>query len=139
MKKSLLSALILVSSTVFAHTEFVGNIKGTTDICSIEVEQTYFEGNIETAENFRADVVVSLADDGHGDHLDGDVFSFTLKASSKPNMLSAVGANGHDLLNVLVAAGSQGLENPTAFAIKWLHGNHFHTAQCLNLVKKIHE
>lgn len=136
----ILSALIFVSfsATAFAHTAFVGTVKGTGEACVLEVEETYYENNIETPENFRADVAVSL-DDGD-DHLkhEGEL-TFTIMPSGKPQILSGVGENQKDLINVLTAVGSTGLEAPVSFSIKWLHGTHYHTAQCLNLVKADHE
>lgn len=134
---------LLVSTSAMAHIEYVGTLKGSNTPCVLEVEQTYFENNIETAENFRADVAVSLeaADDEHihGQDKHGNEFNFTIKPSGKPQLLSGVGSNQQDLLNVLVTPGSKNLEAPVAFAIKYLHGNHFHTAQCLNLKLVDHE
>lgn len=139
MNKILASLIFLsISTTAFAHTAFVGTVKGTGAVCVIEIEQTYYENNIETPENFRADVAVSL-DDGD-DHLkDEGELTFTIKPSGKPQILSGVGENQKDLINVLTSVGSTGLEAPVSFALKWLHGTHFHTAQCLNLVKADHE
>ena len=130
---------LLVSTNVMAHVEYVGTLKGSNTPCVFEIEQTYFENNTETAEHFRADVAVSLeaADDDHDKH--GNEFNFTIKPSGRPQLLSGVGSNQQDLLNVLTAPGSTGLEAPVAFAIKYLHGNHFHTAQCLNLKLVDHE
>ena len=139
MNKILASLIFLsISTTAFAHTAFVGTVKGTGAVCVIEIEQTYYENNIETPENFRADVAVSL-DDGD-DHLkhEGEL-TFAIKPSGKPQILSGVGENQKDLINVLTSVGSTGLEAPVSFALKWLHGTHFHTAQCLNLVKADHE
>lgn len=134
---------LLVSTSAFAHVEYVGTLKGSNTPCVLEVENTYFENNTESAENFRADVAVSLeapADDhDHGDGDHGNEFHFTIKSSGKPQLLSGVASNQQDLLNVLTAPGSAGLDTPTAFAIKYLHGNHFHTAQCLNLKLADHE
>lgn len=127
-------SFLFFSTTVLAHSSFVGTIKNSGAPCSIEVEQSYYENNIETPENFRADVVVSLSD---GD--DNVNNRFTIKPSGKPQILSGVGENQKDLVNVLTSVGSTGLETPVSFALKWLHGSHYHTAQCLNLVKTDHE
>jgi len=137
----LILGTLLVSTTAMAHVEYVGTLKGSNTPCVLEVEQTYFENNTEAAENFRADVAVSLeaADDEHGHDKHGNEFNFTIKPSGKPQLLSGIGSNQQDLLNVLIAPGSAGLEAPVAFAIKYLHGNHFHTAQCLNLKLVDHE
>lgn len=137
----LVLSTLLVSTTAMAHVEYAGLLKGSNTPCVLEVEQTYFENNIETAENFRADVAVSLeaADDDHNHDKHGNEFNFTIKPSGKPQLLSGIGSNQQDLLNVLIAPGSSGLESPVAFAIKYLHGNHFHTAQCLNLKLVDHE
>lgn len=143
MKLSLITtSALLFSVNAFAHTEYVGTVKGTNAPCVFEVEQTYYENNIETPENFRADVAVSLEDGDdhdHGTEDHGDELTFTVKPSAMANIFSGFGANQKDQINVLVAANTKGLEAPTAVAIKWLHGNHFHTAQCINLKLADHE
>lgn len=140
MKKTyLVLALLLISANAFAHTVFVGTIKGTTIPCSLEIEQTYFENNIESAENFRADIHVSLESDGHGHLKHGEEFHFTVKPTNKAQILSGLAANQLDTINVLTAPGSQKLDAPVSFALKWMHINHYHTAQCLNLVLADHE
>ena len=142
MKKTLLVlSSLLMSVNAFARIEYVGTIKGSSTPCALEIEQTYFENNIETPENFRADIAVSLeaSDDNHINDKSGNEFHFTVKPSGKPQILSGLGSNQQDSVNVLTSPGSVGLQAPVAFAIKWLHGNHFHTAQCLNLKLVDHE
>ena len=139
MNKFLIALCVLsISQTLQAHTVFVGTLKGSNHTCSLEIEQTYYENNIETSENFRAEVAVNL-EDGHNHFNQCDLLTFSLKPSGKPQILSGVGANQKDLINVLTTVGSIGLESPVSFAVKWLHGNHYHTDQCLNLVKADHE
>ena len=139
---SIALASLVLSANAFAHTTFIGTVKGTGVPCSLEIEQTYFENNIETPANFRAEIAVSLVDGddhGHGEGNHDDHFDFTISPSGKPNMFSGVAANKTDLINILVAPGTPGLSAPTAFSMKWLHGNHYHTAQCLNLKLAAHE
>ena len=142
MKKILLVlSSLFMSVNAFAYTEYVGTIKGSNTPCVLEIEQIYFENNIEAPENFRADIAVSLeaSDDNHINDKHGNEFHFTVKPSGKPQILSGLGSNQQDSVNVLTSVGSTGLQAPVAFAIKWLHGNHFHTAQCLNLKLVDHE
>ena len=129
---------LLLSHSLMAHTVFVGTLKGTNHPCSLEVEQFYYENNVESPENFRADVAINLKD-GHNHFNHSELLTFSIKPSGKPQVLSGVGANQKDLINVLTASGSMGLDSPVSFAVKWLHGNHYHTDQCLNLVKADHE
>jgi hypothetical protein len=129
------TSALLLSFNAFAHTEYVGTLKGTNSPCVFQVEQTFYENNIESPENFRAEVAVNL-DDGHG-HQSG--FTFLVKPSANLNIFSGLGVNQKDQINILVAANSKELESPVTVAIKWLHGNHFHTAQCINLKLADHE
>lgn len=140
MKFSLLAVTaILFSVNAFAHTVYVGKVKGTNAPCEFEVEQTYFENNIETPENFRAEVAVSLTDGDHGSDKHGDELTFLVKPSAMPNIFSGFGSNQKDQINVLVAANTLGLDAPVAVSLKWLHGNHYHTAQCVELKLADHE
>lgn len=142
MKKSIIVLAALISTNAFAHLTYTGVTKDTGVPCSLEIEQTFFENNIENHANFRAAIAVSLVDGddhGHGGHGHDDHFDFLISPSGKPNMFSGVGSNAKDQINVLVAPGSAYLSAPIAFSIKWLHGNHFHTAQCLNLKLAAHE
>lgn len=138
--KLLAISALLISANAFAHTEYVGIVKGLNTPCVFEIEQTYYEDNNEIPANFRAEVSVALEDgDDHGHKAHGNELSFIVKPSVMPNIFSGLGANQKDQINVSVVPGSIGLEAPTAVAIKWLHGNHFHTAQCINLKLAAHE
>lgn len=134
-KLAFIMTVLFWGFNAFAHEAFVGTLKGSGEPCTLEIEEIYFENQIETPENFRAVVAVGLHEEEEFNKDDHEhELLFVLKPSGKPNILSGVGDNQKDLLNVLVANGSMGLEAPVSFAIKWLHGNHYHTAQCLNLV-----
>ncbi len=128
----LLIVLLLFSSLALAQIEFKGNIKGTAKPCSLLVQQVYYMNNIETAENLRADVMVSLEDDDQHISREQDFF-FTIKAAGRPSLFSGVASNQKDQLNVMSTAGSVGLAALDFYAIKWWHLNHFHSAQCVNL------
>lgn len=131
-------SVFLLSANAVAHTAYIGSLKATGEPCVLEIEQTYYENNSETPENFRADIVIGL--DAHDDHLKGaGEVAFTIKPSGKPQVLSGVGENQKDLINVLTAVGSNGLESPVSYAVKLSHGGHFDTAQCLNLKLANHE
>ncbi len=132
-----LISLLIFSNLAFARTEFIGNIKGTSQPCSLHIEQVYYIDNIETPENLRADVMASLENDHHQiSH--GEEFFFTIKPASRPNLFSGSADNQKDQLNVITKAGSLGLEIVDSYAVKWWHVNHFHSAQCVNL-KRVQE
>lgn len=140
MKKILSILTLCFSVNAFSSTVFIGSVKGTGVPCTLEIEQTYFEDNIEIAENFRAEIAISLEDgDDHKNLKHEDEMIFIVKPSAKPNIFSGVGANQLDQVNLLVTPGTIGVESPVAVSIKWLHGNHYHTAQCLNLKPVDHE
>lgn len=133
----ILIGLLVFSNLAFAHSEFVGTIKGSSRPCSLHIEQIYYAHNVEKPENLRADVVASLENDEH--HItQGEEFMFTIKPQSRANLLSGIGANGKDQINVLTRAGTAALDVVDAYAVKWLHGSHFHSAQCVNL-KRVQE
>lgn len=131
--KNLAVILGLISFNVFAHEHLVGTIKGSNLPCSLEIEQIYYLNNVETKENLRADVVVSLEDEHHNHKAvaHGDEFLFTIAPSANPLMLTGKGSNNKDQVNVFTKDGS--LKTISSFAVKWLHTNHFHSAQCVNL------
>ena len=58
---------------------------------------------------------------------------FTIKPGARPHLLSGLGENQKDQINVLTKAGTNDLDDLESYAVKWLHGNHFHSAQCVNL------
>lgn len=127
--KSLL-ALLVFTNVAFAHTEFRGNLKGNSLPCSLIVQQVYYAGNVERPENLRLDVLATiLGDDHHIAH--GEEFFFTVMPVDRPNLLSGIGQNQRDQINVMTATNS--LDSINAFAVKWWHVNHFHSAQCVNL------
>lgn len=132
-----LIGLLIFSNFAFSHSEFAGNIKGTSNPCSLRVEQVYFVDNLERPENLRADVVASLHDDDH--HIArGEEFFFTIKLGSRPNIFSGLGSNQKDQINVLTKAGSTALNIVESYAVRWLHISHYHSAQCVNL-KRVKE
>ena len=132
MKLSLILLALSFILSAEAATLYTGTVKGTGKKCELEVVQTYFENNIETAENFKADIAVTIED---GD-ASGHKISFMVKAGARPQFFSGVGENQKDMINVVTATGSKNLENPTAYSLKWWHVSHFHTGQCLNLTKQ---
>lgn len=128
---------VFLSLNAFAHVEYVGTIKGSTEPCSLEIEQTYFENNSDRPEDFRADVSVHLEDgDDHDKH--GDSLDFTVKPSANPLVLNGVAANQKDQINIL-RKDLNGLNTPVSFALKWWHINHYHSIQCLNLKAVDHD
>jgi hypothetical protein len=131
-----LISLLVFSNLAFASTEFRGNIKGKSQPCSLQIEQVYYVDNIEKPENLRADVTASLEDDHHISQM--EEFYFTIKPASRPNLFSGIADNQKDQLNVITKAGSLGVEIVDSYAVKWLHGSHFHSAQCVNL-KRVEE
>lgn len=131
MRLSLVLLVLTSTLSVEAATHFTGTVKGTGKNCELEIVQTYFENNVETPENFKADIAVTIED---GD-VSGHKISFMVKAGARPQFFSGVGENQKDMINILTTAGSKNLENPTAYSLKWWHINHFHTGQCQNLVK----
>lgn len=134
MKKLIPALSIFVSFNAFAHVEYVGTIKGTTETCSIEIEQTNFENNPNRPEDFRAEVAVHLTDgDDHKEH--SDSLDFIVRPTA--NLLVLSGTNQKDQINIL-RKDNDGLNNPVSFAVKWWHINHYHSIQCLNL-KALHD
>lgn len=132
MKSFALLALAFYSTTAFSHQTYIGQTKNGGDSCVLEIENIYYEGN-EERKNLRIDVSVHVQDEhAHAsDHNDHDTFHFTLKPQTMNNIYSGLAANGKDLLNVSSHSNEELL--PNMFAMKWLHGNHFHSMQCLNL------
>nr|BDT27215.1 hypothetical protein BHI3_06810 [Bacteriovorax sp. HI3] len=131
MKNTILALALLASANVMAHVEFVGTIKGGTEPCSLEIEQTYFENNSNRPEDFRAEVVVHLEADDHNHLKHNEEHTFIIKPGANALVLNGVGSNQKDQLNVLRQ--DQNSFIPVSFAMKWLHINHYHTVQCVNL------
>jgi len=94
------------------------------------IQRTYFIDEVETAANFRADVVIEFQERAHGRN-STETMDFTLAPAARPNTFS--GTAGRDTLNVVVAPATQGLEAAQSYAVRYMHGNHFDSAQCLNL------
>lgn len=124
-------SLLVFSNLAMAHVEFKGQLKGTSLPCSLHIEQVYYLNNVETPENLRVDIVASLEDDHHH-AAHGEEFFFTIQPSARANVFSGIGANQKDQINV-VAKNAADLNTMDAFAVKWWHVNHFHSAQCVNL------
>lgn len=133
-------AFLFISANAFAHTHmsFEGNLKNSAAPCTLHIEDIYYINNIETSENLRADVFVSLTDD-HGHHhklniLHSDEFNFTVKKGSRDHLFVGIAQNQKDQINILEKNNSTGLlEELDFYAIKWWHVNHYHSAQCVNL------
>jgi hypothetical protein len=137
MKTVLIALFLMVLSvSASANTLFTGKVKGNNSVCELEIIQSYYENNIETAENLRVEVAVSLSE---GDHASDHKMMFKVSPGARANIFSGVGVNPKDLINISTASGSVGLVAPTAFSVKWLHISHYHTAQCLGLTLSTHE
>jgi hypothetical protein len=118
MKFLLLS--LLFSTSLYAQTEFVGKIAGHNSECSLILNKV--EGNT-------ADITVIFSDD-HKSTLSEQL---TFKIIQSTDVLWAgVGANGRDRVQVRLNPGSA-ITAPVSYAVRWLHGSHFHNIQCLNL------
>jgi hypothetical protein len=126
--------LALFAVNAHAETVFVGKVKNTEIPCSLRIVHTYYLNQIETPENFRADVVAEIEDDHKENH--GTEIVLTV-APLKAGVMSGVGANGKDQMNVFVPNDASDLSAPTAYAVKWWHINHYHGAQCLGLTPSI--
>jgi hypothetical protein len=138
MRNIFVLAFLSSSISAYAHTEYAGKVKGTNLDCGLHIEQTYFLNGEETPANFRADVTVVLQDDHHGaSH--GLELAFTIAPGANPLVLTGLGSNKKDQVNVNQKAGSFGVDDLQSYAVKWIHINHFHSAQCLNLKQVEHE
>ncbi len=124
---------VFISLNSLAHIEFSGKIKGSNKPCSLHIQQTYYAGNDSNPRNFRADVVAILEDDHHIAVSHAEELFFTVSPAANMNVLSGMAQNKKDQINVMRKAGTTDLSNVEAYAVKWLHHNHFHSAQCLNL------
>lgn len=113
----------------FAQIQFDGAVKGTNKRCSLQIVQTWYENNVNQPQNFRADVVATLEDNHHAS-AQGEVLYFRIAPTANPTILSGYAQNQKDIINVVRGAGANDLQ---AYAVKWWHQNHFHSAQCLNL------
>lgn len=127
---------LLVSTNALAHTQFVGTIRGSTEPCSLEIEQTYFENNSNRPEDLRAEVRVRLEADDHNHLKHNEEHVFIIRPGANPLILNGLGSNQKDQLNVLRQ--DQNSLTPVSFAMKWLHINHYHTVQCVDL-KLVHD
>lgn len=132
--KYVMMLLASLSFNAFAHDVYQGTIKGTTRPCTLEVDQVYYENNVETPANLRADIVISFEDAHHHKMMGvshGEELFFTVKPSANPLVLNGLAQNKQDQVNLFTADGT--LKTLSMYAVKWLHGNHFHSAQCVNL------
>jgi len=116
----LLLLTLLFSTSLYAQTEFVGKIAGHNSECSLILN------NVEAN---AADITVIFSDD----HKSAQSESLTFKIIPSTDVLWAgVGANGRDRVQVRLNPGSA-ITTPASYAVRWLHGSHFHNIQCLNL------
>lgn len=125
-------ALMVISLNALAQTSYVGKQRGSNTDCFLHINNTYYLGDIETAANFRADVVLEFQDGAHGGGHNEEL-DFTIAPTSRNDVLSGLGLNGKDQANIFIKPGSTALTLPLNYAVKFLHGTHFHSAQCLNL------
>ena len=128
MKVLVLISTILFSSA-YAKTKYYGLTRSHQETCSLTV---YDVGVDENGRPY-AEVAVSASDD---DHLVSEEFSFTVHPGVRSDLLSGQGTNGKDRLNIMVEEEDEFIESPKAYALKWLHGNHYHNILCLNLVRE---
>jgi hypothetical protein len=132
MMRFLAFALMLLSFNSFAQTTYIGNQRGSNSACFLHIKNTYYIDQIETAANFRADIVLEFQDGAHGGGHNEEL-DFTIAPTNRNDVLSGTGLNGKDQANIFVTPRSSGLSLPLNYAVKFLHGSHFHSTQCLNL------
>lgn len=125
--------LILLSFNALADTTYVGKQPRRNTDCFLHIKNTYYVGEVETAANFRADVLIEFRDFAHGGGRSEEL-DFTVSATNSNDLLSGLGENGKDTINLFITPGSIGLSSPTKYAARFLHGSHFDSVQCLNLV-----
>lgn len=107
----------------------------TQEECLLFVTDVGYTGAEETADQFYA--VVQTSYSHNQDH--PQVITVKAKAQ-KPDILTGLGENGQDQIALFLpaqVAGHIDLRNVNSFNLRWLHGNHFHTSRCINLV--VHE
>jgi hypothetical protein len=138
--KNLAILLTLTTLNAFAHTEFVGNIKGTSELCFLHLEQVYYETNVESPENLRANIAISFGEEDphHKNVSHGEELFFTIKPTQNVLVFNGVGTNLKDEVDVLRNQDSKDFEELVSFVVKTWHVNHFHSIECLNL-KRIEE
>lgn len=122
--------LISLSTFANAQTEFKGTLKGSSLPCSLNIQQVYYANNVQRPENLRLDVV-AVVEDEHHLIAHGEELFFTVGPGARQDILSGVGSNGKDQINIIRKTPS--LESIDSYAVKWLHTNHFHSAQCVGL------
>jgi hypothetical protein len=128
MKFLYLLIFTCLASKALALEEFRGLKKGSQEECSLIIQQIHSE------KPFQAEVMVVLKDDHHGAVAQNEEIYFQVGLSTtRTDVLSGFGTNQKDQINIFIRPGSQGLNEPHSFAVKWLHNNHFHATQCLNL------
>jgi hypothetical protein len=134
--------IVAIISILFAFAAqaqtFQGNLRNSQNPCFLEVVQTYFENNNETAENFKADVILKFKDSHH--HVAGnwEELHFTVATAVDSANLTGLGSNNRDQVNIFRTQRSASIGDITGYAARWWHINHFHSAQCQNL-KRVQE
>ncbi len=104
------------------------------DECLLFVTDVGYTGPEQTAEQFYAVVQTNYA------HGADQAAPMTVKAvSGKPNVLMGTGTNGKDQIAIFLNSSDLDLNQITSFNLKWLHGSHYHTNRCVNMVVHEHE
>ncbi|MFP5457666.1 MAG: hypothetical protein ACLGG7_02935 [Bacteriovoracia bacterium] len=129
------TALLLLSFSALADATFVGKQRGRNTDCFLYVKQTYFAGNVEDPANFRADVLVEFRDYSHGGGRSEEL-DFTVAPGARADLLTGTGLNGRDTINLFVNPGTRGLSSPKDYAVRFIHGSHFDSVQCFNLIAR---
>jgi hypothetical protein len=133
MKKQLvLSIILLASFTASANTIFTGKQSRGNHTCTLEVLHTYSTDPSNEQATEMADVRITFIDGGHGS-TEREELDFTISLNPTGNILSSTGANGRDLLQVEITSGTRGFAAPVKYGARFVHGNHMHSVQCLNL------
>ena len=132
MKLLLLAIISLLTTSAFATQIFNGKQSRGGHACSLEVLHTYSTDPANEIATEMADVRIRFIDGGHGS-VNAEELDFTLSLNPVGNILSSTGANGRDTLQIEIMAGSRGLSAPVRYGVRFLHGTHFHSAQCLSL------
>lgn len=145
MKKQLLAmALVLASGTAFAgdhdHDEFPegtllaleGQDAISKEECFLFVTDVGYTGPEQRPDQFFAKVQTNYV---HG-HDAPAAISVRLHPD-RADVLTGLGPNGKDQIAIFLDPATLDLRNAKSFSLKWLHGSHFHTNRCVNLV--VHE
>ena len=132
--KKIMIFITLVFQLKFAYsyepTYFQGKVRISGRPCTLEILRTYFDF-YERPEDFRADVRITVSDEIHG-HM--EEFFFKLAPTNRVNVFTAMGEGQTNQMNLFIAPGRSGFSHFTHYAVRWWHVNHFHSAQCVDLV-----